>query len=80
MTYKLLNLKEFNKNDFKILKVLKSSPDPLPPTTLVFLTKLRSDKCSQRLKQLEKFSIIRVAYKRTIPFYELIKSDENEKS
>jgi hypothetical protein len=78
MTCILLNLSKFNKidNDSKIIKFLKTYKKPAPPLVICLVTNLRNDKCSQRLKQLEKFSIVKIAYKRTIPFYELVGEDK----
>lgn len=62
-------LKKESYNDDLIIEALKRASKPLPPSTISFITKLSSSKVSQRLKQLQKYGIVKLLYNRVIPFY-----------
>jgi predicted transcriptional regulator len=71
-----MSIKKFNKikcsqklhNDEKVINFLKSYGKPAPPILIVVATGLSNSKCSQVLKKLCRYGILRVR-KKVLPFY-----------
>ena len=59
-------------NDDLIIEILRNSAKPLPPSTIAYISGMSMSKLSQRLRQLsEKYRVLKVAYRRTLPFYQM---------
>jgi DNA-binding HxlR family transcriptional regulator len=77
MSRKNLNLNKFNKlktnrklhNDEKILIFLQLYKKPSPPLLISEATGISKSKLSQTLRTLTKYKILRIVYRRLIPFY-----------
>jgi DNA-binding transcriptional regulator GbsR (MarR family) len=66
----------FLHNDELILQVLKTFNKPLSLEMIALLSGLRKDKCSQVLKSLQKYGMVRKYYKRTVSFWGLGEKNE----
>jgi hypothetical protein len=71
-----LGLLKFNKlkaselhNDEKVLKFFQLYKRPSPPLLIAEATGISNCKLSQVLKSLTKHKILKVVYKRRVPFY-----------
>jgi predicted transcriptional regulator len=78
MPIKKLIIHKFNKiknqklhNDKKIINFFKIYKQPAPPVLIAEATGLSKSKVSQVLKSLMKYKIVKLAYRRKIPFYVL---------
>jgi DNA invertase Pin-like site-specific DNA recombinase len=56
-------------NDERVLKFFKLYKRPSPPLLIAEATGISNSKLSQVLKSLVKHRILKVAYKRRVPFY-----------
>jgi hypothetical protein len=72
-----LDFDKFNKmaehNDERIILALKLFKKPVPLETLSLLCGLRKDKTCQVLRSLQKYGMVRKAYKRLTSFWEVVK-------
>jgi hypothetical protein len=76
MFRKILGFSKFNKlandqfhNDEKVLKFFKLYKRPAPPLLICEATGISNSKLSQVLKSLTKHRILKIVYKRKVPFY-----------
>jgi hypothetical protein len=60
-------------NDERVILALKLFKKPVPFETLSLLCGLRKDKTAQVLRSLQKYGMVRKAYKRLTSFWEVVK-------
>jgi hypothetical protein len=69
--FSIFNKMELDKhhNDDLIIRFLKTYGRPAPPCLISFACGLSSTKTSQVLKSLVRHRILKIVYKRKVPFY-----------
>jgi hypothetical protein len=76
MPRKILGFNKFNKlktnelhHDEKVIKFFQLYKKPSPPLLIAEATDISNSKLSQVLKSLVKHRILKIVYKRKVPFY-----------